>query len=83
MAKIQKVRIELTLLVEAASPEAAANEVTAMSLDQIAEAIDDGPMIGATQLIDVTPVEDDDVDAESQALGSDSSFFGHLFEDEA
>lgn len=50
------------------------------SIDEINHECDCGDFVGGTREITSVDVPDDQIETELQALGSDGSFFEHLFE---
>lgn len=71
---IQKVRIELTLLLERKDE----GWLRTLSLDQISREMDQGSVIGAMTTISSEPVALPRLEEELAALGNDGTFFDYL-----
>jgi hypothetical protein len=79
---IQKVKIVTTLLVEADTPDQAQSYLSSMTLARLGDEIDQGDAVGQTEVGLGETIPMDRVKDECEALGSDQSCFGHLFEGE-
>lgn len=71
-----KVRIGIDVFVQAKTEQAARSQLSEMDLEQINYEVDQGAFVAGTkEIVDVTPVPDDQLDEELAKVGSDGDFF--------
>lgn len=78
---VQKVKIVTTVLIEADTPEEAQARLSGMSLSRIDDEMDQGDVLGSTEVGLGETVPQERLKEECEALGSDLSFFGDPDED--
>jgi hypothetical protein len=72
---IQKITLQVTVLMESDTPETARAEIEERGLEGVAYAIDEGDSVGLLEITGITTVAADKVGDELVALGSEPGFF--------
>lgn len=75
---VQRVTLAVTLLLEAETPSAAADQVQALNLCEIDRQIDTGDWIGQFEVSGYTQIHPDNVKPALEAMGNDGTFFDLL-----
>ena len=76
-----EVKLVVTLIAQDASQAALEADICAMSLAQIAEAMDEGDMVGNMALASCAHLPENQVSAALEAVGNDGEFFNHGADD--